>query len=330
MSATPAPGVLRDESGLPPDVAGTVVTVGTFDGVHLGHRYVLERLVALGRQSGLRTLLVTFEPHPLEVVQPERAPLRLTVHDEKIEALADSGLDYVAIVPFTTALQQLSARDYVRRVLHERFRMRRLLIGEDHGFGRGREGNVATLRALGAEQGFGVEVVGRITAADGSRLSSSVARDAVASGELDRAARILGRPYVLLGTVGHGARRGRLLGFRTLNLEAPPPEKLLPAEGVYAVRTATPTGVFAGMMNLGPRPTFGESARSLEVHLFDADGDWYHAPVRLEFVRRLRDTRKFESAEALVQQLRRDEVEARAVLGVPPRGGDGAAGVDGA
>ena len=313
------------ESGLPPDVAGTVVTVGTFDGVHRGHRHVLDRLVARAQAAGLRSALLTFEPHPLEVVRPGRAPLLLTDRDEKLEALATTGVDYVAVLPFTPALQAMSAAEYVRRVLRGRLRMRELLVGADHGFGKGREGNVATLRALADAEGFGVEVVSRVSGPSGTRLSSSVARDAVARADLDAAAVVLGRPYAMLGRVGRGEQRGRELGFRTLNLEPPSPRKLLPPEGVYAVRTATPSGTFAGMMNLGPRPTFGDARTGLEVHLFDAEGDWYGAPVRVEFVRRLRDTRRFENAGALVAQLGRDEAEARAVL-ASPRAGGGAEG----
>ena len=303
-----------EESGLPPDVAGTVVTVGTFDGVHRGHRHVLDRLVERARATGLRSVLLTFEPHPLEVVRPARAPMLLTVRDEKLEALATTGVEYVAVLPFTPALQAMSAAEYVRRVLRGRLRMRELLVGTDHGFGKGREGNVATLRALADAEGFRVEVVSRVSAADGSRLSSSVARDAVARADLAAAAAVLGRPYAVLARVGHGEGRGRSIGFRTLNLEPPPPRKLLPPEGVYAVRTSTPTGTFAGMMNLGPRPTFGDARVGLEVHLFDVQADWYGAPVRVEFVRRLRDTRRFENADALVAQLRRDEADARAAL----------------
>ena len=306
-----------EESGLPPDVTGTVVTVGTFDGVHRGHRHVLDRLVERAHATGLRSVLLTFEPHPLEIVRPGRAPLLLTDRDEKLEALATTGVEYVAVLPFTPALQAMSAAEYVRRALRARLRMRELLVGMDHGFGKGREGNVATLRALAEAEAFRVEVVTRVTAADGSRLSSSVVRDAVARADLDAAARVLGRPYALLGRVGRGEQRGRALGYRTLNLDPPSPRKLLPPEGVYAVRTCTPSGTFAGMMNLGPRPTFGDARVGLEVHLFDVQGDWYGAPVRVEFVRRLRDTRRFENAEALVAQLRRDEQDARAALAAP-------------
>lgn len=325
MAASPREPA-RADSGLPPDVAGTVVTVGTFDGVHRGHRHVLERLTTLAASTGWRSVLVTFHPHPLEVVRPADAPRLLTVGVEKLEVLAESGIDYLAVLPFTAALQHYSAEQYVERVLLERFRMRHLLIGYNHGFGRGRSGNVATLRELGARFGFGVDVVPAVSAADGQRISSTAIRQAVAAGELDRAAEALGRPYALSGRVGHGDARGRSLGFPTLNLELASPRKLLPPDGVYAVRAQTPMGTFGGMMNLGGRPTFGDTRLSVEAHLFDATIDAYGAHVRLDLVARLRDTRQFTGPEALVAQLEVDAGSARRALSssrrsaVPERG----------
>jgi riboflavin kinase/FMN adenylyltransferase len=301
-------------TGLPPSVRGTFVTVGTFDGLHLGHQDVLGRLVRRARASGLHSLLVTFEPHPLELVRPADAPPLLTTHDEKLEVLAEVGLDYVAIVPFTHALAALDAEQFVRQVLLDRYRMRELLVGYDHRFGRGRSGDAEVLRELGDRLGFGVDVV-RPVQADGARpVSSTLVRRAVAAGDLEGAARMLGRPYAVVGRVEAGAGRGRGLGFRTVNLGAPPPRKLLPPEGVYAVRAVMPDGTFGGMLNLGPRPTFGDARVSLEAHLFDVERDWYGATARLEFVARLRDTMKFDDADALVRQLRADEVAARGAL----------------
>jgi riboflavin kinase / FMN adenylyltransferase len=198
--------------------------------------------------------------------------------------------------------------------------LRELLIGYDHGFGRQRAGNVAVLRTLGERDGFRVDVVDPVSTSDGHSVSSTSIRRAVAGGDLGRAAEALGRLYSVSGRVIEGSRRGRTIGFPTLNLGPPPPRKLLPPEGVYAVRVQTPAGPVGGMMNLGPRPTFGDSATSLEVHLFDIGGDSYGAQVRIDFVARLRETRKFASAELLSKQLRHDESEARnalTLLGVP-------------
>jgi riboflavin kinase/FMN adenylyltransferase len=305
---------LVDDSGLPPYVRDTVITVGTFDGVHRGHRDVVERLVARAHSLKIPSVLVTFEPHPLEIVNPSAAPLLLTTHYEKLEVLAETGLDYMAVVPFTSTLAAFSAEDFVELVLRRCFRMRELLIGYDHGFGKQRAGNVEVLQRLGERDGFRVEVVEPVSTSDGHSISSTSIRRAIAGGDLDRAAASLGRCYSVSGRVIEGAQRGRTIGFPTINFGAPPPRKLLPPEGVYAVRAQTPRGAFGGMMNLGPRPTFGDSATSLEAYLFDVTSDFYGASVRIDFVARLRETRKFASAEQLSAQLRDDESNARNAL----------------
>ena len=303
-----------DRSSLPPTVAGTVVTVGTFDGVHLGHQDVIHRLAARAAEVGLPSVLVTFEPHPLEIVNPAAAPPLLTPGLERLEALAETGVDYVAVVPFTPTLAAYEAADFVDLVLRDRLRMRELLIGHDHGMGRGRTGDVDVLTALGAERGVRVDVVPPVTAGDGPPVSSTEIRRAIAAGELDRAAVGLGRLYSAAGRVVRGESRGRLLGYPTLNVELPSPRKLLPPEGVYAVRVQTPRGPFGGMMNLGPRPTFGDDRPGIEAHLFDASGEFYGAWVRVDFVARLRETRRFPSADALIAQLGHDAEDARRAL----------------
>ena len=218
------------------------------------------------------------------------------------------------MVPFTSHLASYSAEAFVELILRRCFRMRELLIGYDHGFGRQRAGNVEVLKTLGERDGFPVDVVAPVSTGDGHSVSSTSIRRAVAGGDLDRAAESLGRLYSVSGRVIEGERRGRTIGFPTLNLGAPPPRKLLPPEGVYAVRVQTPIGPIGGMMNLGPRPTFGDPATSLEVHLFDTRGDFYGAYVRIDFVGRLRETRKFASAEQLSKQLAHDERDARSAL----------------
>ncbi len=306
-----------DPSGLPPNVRQTVVTVGTFDGVHLGHRDVLARLVARARETGLPSALVTFEPHPLEVVNPAAATPLLTGGEEKLELLAESGLDYVIVVPFTPNLSHHTPDQFVEVVLRARGRMAELLIGYDHGFGRGRTGDVEMLQALGARDGFRVEVVPPYTVGDGRPISSTSIRRAVAGGDLQRAAASLGRLYSVAGRVVRGDQRGRLLGYPTINLPLPTSRKLLPPEGVYAVVVQTPAGPFGGMMNLGSRPTFADPSVTLEVHLFDASVNLYGAHVRIDFLTRLRDTMRFPDASALMAQLARDEEAARRALTLP-------------
>ncbi len=310
-SFSPMPNV---DSGLPPHVERTAITVGTFDGVHRGHQMVFTRLVKRAHALGVPSLLVTFDPHPLEIVNPAAAPLLLTVGDEKLEVLAESGVDYVAVVPFTHALAQLEAAAFVDQVLIGKFRMHDLMMGHDHGFGRGRGGDVNTVRELGRIRGFDVDVIPPVSVGDGPPISSTGIRRAVAGGDLARARAALGRAYAVGGRVVHGNKRGRLLGYPTINIPLPSPRKLLPPQGVYAVRVQTPRGPFDGMLNLGPRPTFGDADVIIEVHLFGSPGDLYGSRVRLDFVDRLRETMRFNGVAELVAQLGKDAEQARARL----------------
>ena len=293
-----------------------VVTLGTFDGVHRGHQAVLQEIVRRARASGRHSVVVTFEPHPLAVVNPQAAPRLLTLPAERQTLLAASGVDRVETIAFTPELSRLEPEQFVRDVLRARFAMRELVLGYDHGFGRGRSGDVAAVRRLGAADGFAVDVVDAVRD-DGQPISSTLIRTAVAHGDLEPAARWLGRPYAASGVVERGAGRGRTIGVPTLNLPLPDARKLLPPDGVYAVRVTIDADggrTYGGMMNQGSRPTFGEQARALEVHLFDFTGDAYGATVRVEWMRRLREVRAFGSREELVAQLDRDRVAARESL----------------
>lgn len=284
---------------------GSVVTVGSFDGVHLGHRAVLEEIARRAAATGRRSVLVTFEPHPMAVINPAAAPRRLTTADERLEVLATTPLDAVAILRFDRALREADPEAFVREVLVRRFAVRELVIGPDHGFGRGRMGDVALLTRLGAALGFAVDVVPPVEGPGGGTVSSTRIRQAVAEGDLTLAARLLGRPYGMVGEVVAGAGRGTVLGVPTANL-AVADEKQLPPDGVYAVRVDWPGGRAGGMLNQGPRPTVGDAARTVEVHLFGVAADLYGRRLRVEWVSRLRDVRRFDGLDALRRQLERD------------------------
>ena len=293
---------------------GTVATVGTFDGIHRGHQAVLREVVRRAGETGERTsLLVTFDPHPLEVVNPSAAPRLLTLSDEKRALAAGLGVERVEVVAFTPELARLGPEEFVRDVLRARFGMQELVLGYDHGFGRGRAGDVEMVRRLARDDGFAMEVVAAVKD-EGQAISSSLIRTAVAHGDLASAERGLGRPYSVRAVVERGAGRGRTIGVPTINLTSPDPRKLLPPDGVYAVRVEVEGRRYGGMMNQGARPTFGVHARGLEVHLFAFSGDLYGVTVTVEWVRRLRDTQTFPSRQALVDQIERDAVAARAIL----------------
>jgi len=301
-------------------MTGTVATVGTFDGVHRGHRAVLAEIVRRARTRGLASLIVTFDRHPLEVVNPPAAPRLLTLPDEKRALLAELGLDRSELWPFTAELARLAPEEVGRQVLRAQYGMRELVLGYDHGFGRGRTGDVELVQRLAREDGFAVDVVDAVRD-DGQPISSSLIRTAVAHGDLAAAERWLGRRYGATGVVERGAGRGRTIGIPTINLAPLDPRKLLPPDGVYAVWVELPGKGeggrgrrYGGMMNQGPRPTFGIAARALEIHLFDFAGELYGEAVNVEWVRRLRDVQTFPSRDALVDQLGRDAVAARQAL----------------
>jgi len=291
-----------------------VVTLGTFDGVHRGHQAVLAEVTRRARAGRLASVLVTFEPHPLAVVNPPAAPKLLTLPEEKRAlVMAGGGIEQFVLMPFTPAVAQLDPAAFVGRLCDEHG-MRELVMGYDHGFGRGRAGDVELVQRLARDQDFVVAVVDAVRD-NGQPISSTLIRTALAHGDLDSAARWLGRPYAIRGTVVRGAGRGRTIGIPTINLAPPDSRKLLPPDGVYAVRVVLKDGrTFGGMMNQGPRPTFGEAARALEVHLFDFSGELYEETVEVQWVRRLRDVQAFSSREALVAQLEHDRQAARATL----------------
>jgi riboflavin kinase/FMN adenylyltransferase len=306
-------------AALPRGGRGAVVTVGTFDGVHRGHREVLQEITRRAQRTGRRSVLVTFHPHPLRVVRPEMAPPLLTTAAEKKELLAESGLEYAVFLPFTRALQQYPARRFVEEILLGRLGMEELVIGYDHGFGKDREGSVETMRALGAELGFAVDVVGAVRTGE-EPISSSRIRRALEDGDVVAAARGLGRPYSLRGVVVRGDQRGRKLGYPTANIRVGDPEKLLPREGVYAVYGWVGETRVPGLLHLGSRPTFQGAPPTVELHLLDWSGDLYGREVRVNFCACLRGVHRFASVEELVAQMQRDEAAARALF----RGGEGA------
>jgi len=297
----------------------SVVTVGTFDGVHLGHREILGRVRALAAEKHLRPIVVTFRPHPLAVVNPSAAPMLLTPDEEQLDALQADGPLEVVVLEFTPALARHTADEFVREILIDRFRVTELVIGYDHGLGRGRQGDAAALQRLGAELGFSVEIVAAALDAAGAPISSSSIRTSIAHGDLERAKAALGRPYGFSGRVVPGEQRGRELGYPTANIQLR--GRISPVQGIFAVRVGLDENgcLWPGVASLGLRPTVNALGEPLlEVHLFDFDGDLYGRRLRVEFVAKLRDEVKFDGLEPMREQMTMDARMAREVLGMNP------------
>lgn len=296
---------------------GSAVTVGAYDGVHLGHRDLIGRTRAEAARLGATSVLVTFDRHPATTVRPDSAPRLLTDLDQKLELLAATGVDIALIVAFDESRAREPAEDFVRTVLADALAARSVLVGEDFHFGQGRRGNVGMLTAMGAELGFeatGVPLL--VHGAEEVPVTSTRIRSLVSDGQVEEAAVLLDRPHQVRGIVGHGDRRGRQLGYPTANLSVPS-TICLPSDGVYAGWYHRPDGSrHPSALSLGRRPTFYEDAglSLLEAHLLDFDDDLYDEPAAVDFVTRLRGQARFESVDELIDQMARDVKATRAVL----------------
>lgn len=294
---------------------GCVATVGFFDGVHCGHQHLIGLVVDEARRRGLLSAVVTFDRHPRQVVQPGWQPQLLSTLEEKRVLLARTGIDVLAVLPFDATTAQLSGRDFMAQVLKARLGVKVLYMGYDNRFGHNRADGFSDFVRYGHELGMDVRC-GDAFSTDDIRVSSSYVRRCLAQGDVTSAAQCLGRPYQLTGQVVGGEHVGTGLGYPTANLQPDEPLKLVPASGVYAVRVAVgdSTSVYGGMMNIGTRPTFGGRQQTLEVNIFQFEGNLYGQRMDVQFVERLRDEQCFGSGSQLAEQLARDRQQAEAVL----------------
>ncbi|SRR5579875_261665 len=302
--------IIRDLN-LMPVPAHPVVALGNFDGVHLGHRAILKAAIDRAHSASGKAYALTFDPLPAKVLAPRHAPLMLMTAEDKLEFLRGSGLDGVLVLHFDLALSRVTAHDFVRDYLLAKLHVEAVVVGHSVSFGHKRAGNAAVMVKLGREFGFETIVVGPVKV-EGVEVSSSKIRELILSGDLPHAARLLGRPHFLTGKVIHGRERGRTLGFPTANLDSY--TECIPPDGVYATRVVLPDGAYPSITNIGMRPTFHESARSIETHIFDFNRDIYDHTIRLEIIERVRPERKFESGEALGRQITQDLKRAREIL----------------
>lgn len=304
--------VLATDPMLPPHgLIGAVYAIGNFDGLHLGHRAVIERAVALAKERAAPSALLTFEPHPADFFAGRSVVFRLTPPRDKAAVSARLGLTGLVLIPFDASLAGMSAEEFIAKILVVRLRVGAVVVGWDFHFGKGRSGSPATLVEAGLRHGFGVEIVPKVENG-ASVVSSSAVRKALEQGDLAAAARGLGRNYAVSGQVISGQRLGRTLGVPTANIALEPTNRL--AHGIYAVVARVDGRVFPAVASFGTRPTVDDGPPLLEVHLLDFDGDLYGCEMEVEFIERIRDELKFDSIPALVDEMARDKERARAIL----------------
>lgn len=300
------------EDPRPPRWSHPVLALGNFDGVHRGHRKILERVKRVASERGATSVVMTFDPHPPRIVRPDKAPPLLMTKAQKLEALASAGVQGTAIVRFTHELSQWDPETFVRAVLVDWLHVSEVWVGANFLFGRDRAGTFSLLRTLGARYGFNAEKIDPVRYKD-FVVSSTRVRRLINEARVDEAGALLGHQYFIDGTVVHGAQRGRTIGFPTANVETT--NELLPPFGVYATTASLDGIVYPSVTNIGVRPTVDDSGRiSIETHIFNLDRDLYGAPVRVGFVQRLRDERAFESLDALKAQIQADCDRARTLF----------------
>jgi riboflavin kinase/FMN adenylyltransferase len=299
-----------------PSEARPAVTLGNFDGVHVGHQAIMKKLKSRAHDLSTTSVAVTFEPHPVSVLRPESAPGRIQTPEQKLETIATFGIDYLLVIPFTVAFSRKEPEDFVREVVHGKLRAAELVLGTNFRFGHGRSGGMDTLRSFGSQFGFTVLEV-EPALVEGEMISTSRVRRILADGGAEKAAAMLGRPYFVDGRVVKGDGRGRLIGFHTANLDLT--GALLLDDGVYVTRARVRGEHHPGMSHIGARPTFGLDSRTVETHLFDFSDEIYGNWVRLYFHRRVRGTKAFEGPEALRRQLDSDRERALEFFRDPER-----------
>jgi riboflavin kinase/FMN adenylyltransferase len=291
-----------------------IVTIGTFDGVHVGHQKIIQRLKEIAKAEGGETVILTFFPHPRMVLHPDDTNLHLlNTLEEKIALLRHAGIDHLIIHPFTKTFSELGYKEFVQQILVDKIGVKKLVIGYDHRFGNKREGSFELLQQIAPELGFSIE---EIPEQDVNQIavSSTKIRNALVTGDIATANKYLGSHYSLCGTVVEGNKLGRTIGFPTANIAIDQPYKLTPADGVYVVKVHVGGIIYGGMMNIGMRPTLDGKKRTIEVHILEFNNDIYQQPILIEFLSRLRDEVKFDGMEQLKKQLELDKIAAQLQL----------------
>lgn len=291
-----------------------VLTQGTFDGVHYGHQQILKRVVSQAKAMDGESVLLTFFPHPRLVLYPDDNDLKLLNSlEERIELVEKLGVDHMVILPFTKEFAKLSPEEFVREILVNKLKVKKLIIGYDHRFGKNRRGSFKDMLRFSKLFGFSLEEITAQEIAD-CTVSSTKIRKALLDGDVNEANALIGRPYTLKGEVMHGSKKGKELGYPTANIHVEAQYKLIPSNGVYAVKIYHDDREYTGMLNIGDNPTFADKNWSIEVHIFEFDKNIYNQTVEIAFIQRMRDEMKFSSVDELIQQMKEDEVNAKEIL----------------
>ncbi len=302
---------IRDVDHIPKDLTGAIVTIGNFDGVHLGHQEIFKKVVRQAEETHKKSVVITFDPHPQKIMHPEKRPFfLLTPLQEKLNLIESCGVDAVILISFSTEFADVTAEDFVEGILWKKLRLSKLFVGYDYAFGKGKAGNAQFLTKSGRRLGFQVEEIG-VVETGGMIASSTNIRLSILAGNVGLAAEMLGRPYSVSGTVVKGYRRGTGMGYPTANIRS---EKVIPATGVYAVIAGLEGARHNGVINIGNNPTFGNEETSAEVHLLEFEGDIYEKYITVFFIDRLRDERRFRNPEELGRQIKKDIEKARKIL----------------
>jgi riboflavin kinase/FMN adenylyltransferase len=304
--------VVRGLEDIPREFRDAYVTIGNFDGVHLGHIPILKKIIEEAHGENRKALVITFDPHPKKVLHPDIKPFYLiTTLEEKIQLLEEVGIDGVILLPFSLEFSKISAEAFVNQILWYTLHIRKIFVGHDYSFGKNKVGNVTFLANKGKKFGFGVEVFSAVKFGD-ETISSTRLRYAILNGNVKMAMRLLGRPYIISGTVIPGKSRGTALGIPTANIK--PEKELIPAEGVYAVIVQLEDNRYRGVLNIGFNPTFSDNERSIEVYILDFSENIYGKSVKVFFIDRIRDEVKFDTPEQLVGQIKQDVEQALVIL----------------
>ncbi len=303
--------IIKNIDSIPEDLSDSVITIGNFDGIHLGHQAIFRKIVKEASERNRKAVVITFDPHPQKVLQPERRPFfLLTPLDEKLDLIESCGVDAVILITFSMEFAGITAGEFVEHILWGKLRLSKLFVGYDYVFGKGKGGNAEFLKACGEKFGFRVEEIG-VVKTDGTITSSTNIRLSILDGNVKLASKMLGRPYDVSGTVVKGYRRGTDIGYPTANIQS---EKVIPVTGVYAIIAELEGVRHRGVINIGYNPTFGNEEISTEVHLLDFTGDIYGKTIRIFFIDRLRDEIKFKSPDELTRQIKKDIEKTREIL----------------